>query len=98
MRDLEFRFNVVIWTVMNFVWFGLILASLELIFGHIEAVAGWTKNEALLLACIQALFSDFLWTFVLQNLLHLSYLVRHGELDFVLLNPTIIYEFYSFVG
>jgi len=87
MRDLEFRFNAVVWTVMNFIWFGLVLVSLELIFGQVETIAGWTKDEVLLLACIQALFHDFLWTFVLDNLGHFSDLIRQGNFDFVLLKP-----------
>jgi len=87
MRDLEFRFNAVVWTVMNFIWFGLILVSLELIFGQVEMIAGWTKDEVLLLAFIQLLFSDFLWTFILVNLGNFSELIRRGNFDFVLLKP-----------
>ena len=87
MRDLEFRFNVLIWTVMNFLFLGLMFVSVELIYGQVEAIAGWNKNEVLLLLCVNSLFYDFLWTLVLANLLGFSHLIRHGELDFVLLKP-----------
>ncbi len=87
MRDLEFRFQVTTWAIMNFLWFGLMLASVNLIFGQVEAIAGWSKDKVLLLVFVQALFFDFLWTFFLINLRKFSRLVRHGELDLVLLKP-----------
>ncbi|HUW21381.1 MAG TPA: ABC-2 family transporter protein [Candidatus Bathyarchaeia archaeon] len=87
MRDLEFRFNVLTWALMNFLWFGLIFYSIELIFGQVEKIVGWTKGEVLLLVCVQALFFDFFNTFVMANLRRFSRLVRQGELDFALLKP-----------
>lgn len=87
MRDWEFRFNIFIWAIMNFLWFGLMLVSVNLIFGQVEAIAGWPKEKVLLLVLVQALFLDFLWTFVLKNISNFSRLVRRGELDLALLKP-----------
>lgn len=87
MRELEFRLNLIIWTFMDFLWFGLLIVSVELIFGQVDSIAGWTKKEVLLLTCVQALFMDFLWTFVLQNLNNFSHLIRKGGLDYYLLKP-----------
>lgn len=87
MRDWEFRFNTLVWTLMEFLWFGLFFLSVNLVFGQVEAVAGWAKDEALLLICVYSLFHDFLWTFVLDNMLSFSFYIRRGELDFVLLKP-----------
>lgn len=72
---------------MNFLWLGLMLVSVHLIFGQVEAIAGWSKDEVLLLVLVQALFFDFLWTFVLENMGYFSHYIRRGELDFVLLKP-----------
>ncbi len=87
MRDLEFRFNVTIWAIMNFFWLGLTLVSVNLIFGQVEAIAGWSKDRVLLLVLVQALFFDFLWTLVLENIRKFSQLVRRGELDLALFKP-----------
>jgi ABC-2 type transport system permease protein len=87
MRDLEFRFNVMIWAIMNFFWLGLMLVSVSLIFGQVEAIAGWDKDRILLLVLVQALFFDFLWVFVLINMSKFSRLVRRGGLDLALLKP-----------
>jgi ABC-2 type transport system permease protein len=87
MREIEFRFNLAVWTVMNFLWFGLVFVSVELIFGQVELIAGWQRKEVLLLVCVTALFSDFFHTFFMQNLKRFSRLIRHGELDLALLKP-----------
>lgn len=86
-RDWEFRFNVVIWTFMEFLWFGLFLVSVELAFGQVDSIAGWTKDEVLLLTCVYTLFHDFAWTFVLDNLNRFSEQIRRGNFDFILLKP-----------
>jgi ABC-2 type transport system permease protein len=87
MREQEFRFNLLIWTVMDFIFFGLTVVSVELIFGQVDSIAGWSREEVLLLICVHGLFFDFLWTFILQNLLSFSHYIRKGELDFALLKP-----------
>ena len=87
MRDLEFRFNVTLWAVMNFFWLGLMLASVHLIFGQVEAIAGWNKDKVLLLVLVQALFFDFLHIFIYKSLGRFSRLVRRGELDLALQKP-----------
>lgn len=72
---------------MNFVFLGMFFLSLDLIFGQIEAISGWTKDSVAILILTTALFSDFLWTFVHLNLMNFSELIRRGSLDFVLLKP-----------
>lgn len=84
---MEFRLNLIIWTLMGFFDLGLVVVSVGLIFGQVEAVAGWTRNEVMLLVLVVTLFNDFLWTFVLQNLNNFSGLVRNGNFDFYLLKP-----------
>lgn len=87
MRELEFRLNLIIWTFMDFLFLGLTILSVELIFGQVNSVAGWSRQEVLILVCVHGLFYDFLWTFILRNLLIFSNYIRKGELDFVLLKP-----------
>lgn len=84
---MEFRFNLCLWTVMGFAWFGLSIAIVEVIFGQVSAIAGWTKNEILLLVFTQSLFLDISGTFIFKNLSNFSSLIRHGTFDFVLLKP-----------
>lgn len=88
MRDLEFRFNVIIWSLVNFLWFGFMFVNIKLVFGQVEAIGGWDENKVLLLMLVFALFQDFTWTFVMDNMDNFVRMIRKGEMDFVLLKPT----------
>lgn len=88
MREMEFRFNLLLWTVMDFIFLMMIFIGIELIFGQVQAIAGWSKNEVLLLVLTSAMAGDFMWTFFHINLMYFSDLVRLGTLDFALLKPT----------
>lgn len=65
----------------------MMLISIELIFGQIQSMAGWNKEQVLLLVSVQGLFVSCLWLFIFPSLLHFSELIRHGDLDFYLLKP-----------
>ena len=86
-REMEFRFNLAVWTIMDFVFLGMAFISAELVFGQVQTVAGWSKNEVLLLVFTAALFNDFTWTFMFQSFNYFSDLIRRGNLDFALLKP-----------
>lgn len=86
-RDFEFRFNVLIWTILHLFWLGLSLLSIELIFGQINSIAGWSKQQVFLLVVVQSIFRDLLYALALDNFNHFSRYIRKGDLDHVLLKP-----------
>jgi ABC-2 type transport system permease protein len=86
-RELEFRANFIIWSVFNLGWFLILLATVYLIFGQVNTLAGWSRAEVLLLTVIYSLFESFLSVFILRNVFRFAEMVRMGELDFVLLKP-----------
>jgi len=86
-RLFEFRFNVFILSVVQIVWLGVMLGSITLIFGQVDSLAGWRKQEVLILAVIAMLFHDIMEMLFMGNLQRFSYYVRHGEFDFILLKP-----------
>jgi ABC-2 type transport system permease protein len=63
------------------------LGSVALIFGQVESLAGWRKEEVLILAVVGMLFHDIMEMFFIGNLERFSYFIRHGEFDFILLKP-----------
>lgn len=85
--SLAYRFQFLAWAVLSLIWAALFIVSVELIFGQVNAIAGWTKNETLLLVSLQTFFVGCLWIFIFPNLMNFSQLVRHGEFDFYLLKP-----------
>lgn len=87
MQNFEYRLNFSIWAFVNVFWAGMSLLSVELIFGQISAIAGWTKSEVLLLVTIHILFVGIIWIFILPSLQQLSKLINRGDFDFYLLKP-----------
>lgn len=85
--ETAFRGNLAFWSLENLLWLGLSFVGVELIFGQVEAIAGWTKPEVLLLIFIGALFHDLCWTLLFRNLGNFSRLIRQGDLDQNLLKP-----------
>ena len=87
MRELEFRLNLFLTVFGSFLWLGFALLSVELIFGQVDLIAGWSRNEIWLLMAVYLLFYDFFSIFISKNLREFSELIRRGHFDFVLLKP-----------
>ena len=63
------------------------LGSVILIFGQVDSLAGWRKEEVMILAVVGMLFHDIMEMFFMGNLQRFSHFIRHGEFDFILLKP-----------
>lgn len=87
MRIAEFRLEVVSWSIHSVFWIGLTFLFVGLVFGQVTSVAGWTRDEVLLLAIIFGMFESFLWFFIYPSVINFSRLVRKGDLDFYLMKP-----------
>lgn len=85
--EIEFRFNFIFWIAINIFWGLLSLVFVELIFGQVTSIAGWNKDQVLVLACLHIIFSSFIWVFIMPNVTRFSQLIRKGDLDFVLTKP-----------
>ena len=86
-RTLEFRIELVTWSINSVLWAFLGLFSVHLIFGQVQSIAGWTRSEVLLLMATQAMFNSILWLFVIPSLLNISETIRDGKFDFLLIKP-----------
>lgn len=86
-RELEFRFNAFLLSLVHIFWLGVMLGSVTLIFGQVDSLAGWRKEEVLILAVVGMLFHDITEMFFIGGLQRFSYFIRHGEFDFILLKP-----------
>lgn len=94
--EVEFRSNLIFWSLENLLWLGFAMTGVNLIFSNVNTIAYWTKNEAMLVVLTSSLFADLCWTFIFQNLANFSYLVRRGELDNILLKPVNLRFILSF--
>ena len=86
-REFEFRFNFIAWSIANIFWAGLILVSVDLIMGQAGTVAGWTQDEVRILAVTYSIFGGLLWFFILPSLGNFGHFIRDGALDKYLTLP-----------
>lgn len=86
-RIMEFRSEVISWSFFSLFWAFIIIVFTEVLFSQISSIAGWTKNEILVLVMVQELFIGFIWIFILPSVLDYSKSIRKGELDFFLIRP-----------
>ncbi len=87
MRTMMFRFDTLMWALVEFFWMAVNLLTIEVIYRHTEAIAGWRQNEMLLLVgtamIMQRLFMGLFWS----NLFEVGRNVRSGHFDFFLAQP-----------
>lgn len=86
-RELEFRLNTLLSLIIYFGWFGLVFISVELIFGQVSSVAGWTRNESFILAGVYLLFLSLTKAIFHSSFHGFTDAVRTGYFDFWLLKP-----------
>ncbi|MEK7529146.1 MAG: ABC-2 family transporter protein [Patescibacteria group bacterium] len=68
-------------------WAGAYVTFIEVIFGHIDTLAGWGKGEALLVLSYYYLFQNISDIFYKDNFEEFSDVMRRGELDFRIIKP-----------
>ena len=86
-RELAFRANFFAWVVVELAWFVLQLAFVGVVYQHVESVAGWSRQEMIVLVATNQLIQQIFTAFLMPGLVKLPELVRDGKLDFVLLKP-----------
>lgn len=87
-RELEFRFNLAFFLFFDLLWIAVSLLGTILIFNQAGTVAGWTREEAILLLLVYYLAGSVIKSFVIPATEELSELIRLGKLDLFLLKPT----------
>lgn len=85
--DLEFRLNFVLKTITDIIWYLAQMTVFEVLYHHTQQIAGWDLSKARVFMSV--LFTmDAIWMVVFHaNLDELSYKVRRGELDLLLVKP-----------
>ena len=87
MRDMQFKMNFLLWIFVEFLWFGLQLAFVAVIYSHTDRIASWSKWEVVLLTGGSQFIQQLFHAIFLNNIVALSEHVRTGRLDFMLLLP-----------
>jgi len=86
-REMSFKSNFLLWIVVEFLWFGLQLGFIDVIYLHTDHIASWSKWQVILLVGASHFIQQIFQAFFLTNCTQLSELIRTGRLDFMLLLP-----------
>jgi ABC-2 type transport system permease protein len=86
-REMSFKANFTLWMVVEFLWFIGQIIFLEVLYGHVDSIGGWSKWECVLLVGTHQITSQLFQAFFYVNLAELPELIRTGRLDLMLLLP-----------
>ncbi len=86
-RETMFKGNFLLWIVVEFLWFGLQLSFIGVLYLHTNEIGTWTKWQVVMLIGASHFIQQTFQAFFLINCTNLSELVRTGKLDFLLLLP-----------
>ena len=86
-REMNFKANFLLWMVVEFLWFIGQIIFLEVLYGHVDSIAGWSKWECVLLVGTHQITAQVFQAFFYVNLAELPELIRTGRLDLMLLLP-----------
>src|SRR5512138_32003 len=86
-REMTFKANFLMWIVVEFLWFGLQLSFIAVLYLHTDHIGSWTKWQVVMLIGASHFIQQVFQAFFLINCTNLSELVRNGKLDFLLLLP-----------
>jgi ABC-2 type transport system permease protein len=87
MREMGFRASFYLGVLRNLLWLSLSLVSIEVIFYHTDAIAGWTRPQMWLILGVARLGQSVIG-FLFQNNMHaISGYIMRGQMDYILLLP-----------
>lgn len=87
MSQLEYRFQIIGWAFSSLLSVSMILISIGLVFSKAGTVAGWTTDEAFLVAYIHMTFFGLFWIVVGVSLVNFAQSIFTGDFDGLLLKP-----------
>ncbi|MDP1743501.1 MAG: ABC-2 family transporter protein [Candidatus Amesbacteria bacterium] len=87
MQEIEFRVNFAVNSMMSVGWILSFLLFTQIIFGRMNAIAGWTKPEVVLLVITQAFSWSLLMISAIPGMDKLSEKIKRGDLDQLLTKP-----------
>lgn len=86
-REMEFRLNFFSGIVRQILWLGAFIFFIETIFQNTTQLAGWDKNEVLIVLALSRLIEGFSDTVFTRNIGRFPELVRTGSFDYLLTKP-----------
>jgi ABC-2 type transport system permease protein len=86
-RALMFRFDFIMWALVELFWMGVNLLMVSVIYSHTSEIGGWNRPQMLLLLGTSMLTQRLLMGFFWSNLFEMGRNIRSGTFDFFLAQP-----------
>ena len=86
-RTMMFRGDFLVWSLVEFFWMGVNVLMVSVIYRHTDSIAGWNRNEMLLLLGTSMLIQRMLMGFFWSGIFEMGRNVRSGNFDFFLAQP-----------
>src|SRR6186713_466102 len=86
-REMSFKLNFLLWMVVELLWLMGQLAFIEVLYGQVDEIAGWSKWQVVALVGSHQIISQVFQAFFYMNVANLPELVRTGRLDLLLTLP-----------
>jgi ABC-2 type transport system permease protein len=86
-REMSFKLNFILWMIVELLWFLGQLVFIEVLYGQVQEIGGWSKWQLVTLVGIHQIISQLFQAFFYLNLAALPELIRTGRLDLLLTLP-----------
>jgi ABC-2 type transport system permease protein len=85
--SLAYRSEAVIEFLLDLMWLGWELLSLQIIFGNTQSLGGWNKGELIALMGVLTMVNTFMSALIWPNTDFFNSAMHDGSLDYMLLQP-----------
>ena len=79
-RELMFRASFFVWIAVELAWFVLQLAFIGVIYHHVDEVAGWNRNQMIILVATNQLVIQIFTAFLMPGLSKLPNIVTGKQI------------------
>lgn len=86
-QAMSFRLHFVLLIVMDLLFYASSLVTVDFIFGHVQAIGAWNREQFLFFVSFMLAVDQLHMTFVSEGFWEFSADIRTGRLDYVLLRP-----------
>jgi len=85
--SLAYRSEAIIEFLLDLMWLGWELLSLQIIFGNTQSLGGWSKGELIVLMGVLLMVNTFMSALIWPNTDFFNAAMHDGSLDYMLLQP-----------
>lgn len=87
MQQTEYRIDFLMGILQGVGWFVVGIIGIQVMFDQTNIIAGWNKNEIIIMYCIFRLTSELWWFLFSLNLREITNHIREGTFDYILVKP-----------